>query len=198
MNETTQSQPQVVDSEAAGNRFRLSTVLMWAAVFSLLSLLGWGLVKASETRPEAGENAPDFTLEFFNGYEWEQRESADLEAFRGQIVVVNFWASWCVECKLEAATLENTWRKYKDQGVVFLGVTYADVEPNALQYLIDYDVTYPNAPDLGTKISADYEITGVPETFFIDKSGVISFVQIGPVNEQMLEGTIEQLLAQGG
>jgi cytochrome c biogenesis protein CcmG/thiol:disulfide interchange protein DsbE len=87
-------------------------------------------------------------------------------------------------------------QKYADQGVVVLGVAYADVEPNSLAYMDDFGVTFPHAPDLGTDISQTYEITGVPETFIIDKDGVIRHVQIGAVNEAMLDQIIPELLAQ--
>ena len=197
MSETVQ-QTAYNSAQTPSGSFRWSSAILWLVVFGVLAMLGWGLVNSQATRPEAGEVAPAFNMQFFNGYEWESRATADLSDFQGKVVVLNFWASWCVECKVEAALLEASWNKYRDQGVVFLGITYADVEPNAMQYLLDYNVTYPNAPDLGTAISEDYEITGVPETFFIDKSGVISHVQLGPVSERQLNGVIEQLLQQGG
>jgi cytochrome c biogenesis protein CcmG/thiol:disulfide interchange protein DsbE len=197
MSEKALRTPGAVAAASSGS-FGWSRKILWLAVFALIGLLGWGLVNANATRPEAGERAPGFEMQFFDGYGWQDRPSADLSDLKGQVVVLNFWASWCVECKVEASLLEDTWRKYKDQGVVFVGITYADVEPNALQYLVDYDITYPNAPDLRTAISADYEITGVPETFLIDKAGVIQHVQIGPVSEPSFSGMIEQLLAQGG
>lgn len=177
---------------------RWSSIALWAIVISFMSFLGWGLVNSNATRPEAGETAPGFEMQFFNGYEWEARPVAELSDLQGKVVIVNFWASWCVECRVEAHLLENTWRKYRDRDVVLVGITYADVEPNALEYLREYDVTYPNAPDLGTVISDDYEITGVPETFFIGKDGVISYVHLGPVSEQLIDGHIDRLLAQGG
>ncbi len=183
--------------EEKSRRTRWGVVALWASVISLLLLLGWGLVNVNATRPEAGEQAPPFDVEFFNGYEWEQRTVADLEDMRGKVVVLNFWASWCVECRLEADLIEDTWRRYQDEDVVFLGVAYADVEPNSIAYLNEFDITYPNAPDLGTDISDDYEITGVPETFFIDKEGNIQHVQIGPLNQQMMDTMIQQLLGEG-
>ncbi len=198
MSETVRPSVQPATTMAPSKSIRWGSIFLWVVVLGILALLGWGLINSNATRPEAGENAPTFEMQFFDGYKWADQPSANLSDFRGKIVVLNFWASWCVECKLEASLLENSWRRYQNQDVVFVGITYADVEPNALQYLRDYDVTYPNAPDLGTSISADYEITGVPETFFIDRQGVISHVQIGPVNESSLNGTIERLLAQGG
>ena len=174
---------------------RWSNILLWAVVIGLLAVMGWGLVNSTKPRPEAGQTAPDFDLSFYNGYEWEEASQSSLEAMQGHVVVLNFWASWCTPCRMEADLLEASWRQYQDQGVIFLGVTYADVEPNALDFLEEFDITYPNAPDLRSAISADYEITGVPETFFIGKDGVISYVHILPLDEATLDGNIKQLLA---
>jgi len=114
------------------------------------------------------------------------------------VTLVDFWASWCAECRLEADLIEASWRKYQNQDVVFLGIAYADDETKSYEYLKEFDITYPNAPDLGTRISRDYEITGVPETFFIGKDGKIAHFQYGPLNQQILDGMIGQLLAEDG
>ncbi len=169
-------------------------IAMWAAIFGLLALLGWGLMTANETRPEAGQPAPDFTVEFFNGYEWEGRPVSNLDEMRGQPIVLNFWASWCVECRYESDAFEAAWQRHKDDGLVFLGVAYADVEPNSIDYMNEFNLTYPHAPDLGTDISQEYEITGVPETFFIDRDGTIRYVHIGPMNESTLEAAIAEIM----
>jgi cytochrome c biogenesis protein CcmG, thiol:disulfide interchange protein DsbE len=193
--ETVQSPSSATEPVATAPKNRLGTLLLWLVVFGVLGLVGWGLLNANATRPEPGQPAPAFQMEYFDGYEWQDLSTASLEDMRGQVVILNFWASWCVECRLEADLLEQVWRQYKDDGVVMLGIAYADVEPNALGYLEEFNVTYPNAPDLRTAISADYEITGVPETFFIGKDGVIAHVQIGPVNEATLFTLIDRLLA---
>ena len=185
-------------TKKAGGRFRLSTILLWAAVIGLLTLVGWGLLNANKTRPEAGQVAPEFTVQYFDGYEWEDATTSTLDDMKGKVVVLNFWASWCVECRVEADLLEQASRQYANEDVVFLGVAYADVEPNSIKYLQEFDITYPNAPDLRTAISSDYEITGVPETFFIGKDGVIANVVIGPVNGPAMINTINTLLAEGG
>lgn len=197
MSETIQTSQTEVPTDSAKS-VRWGSIISWTVVIGILAMLAWGLLNSSKTRPEAGEAAPEFNMQYFNGYEWEGMTTANLSNMQGKVVVVNFWASWCLECKLEADLLEASWRKYQNDDVVFVGITYADVEPNALRYLLDYNVTYPNAPDLGTIISSDYEITGVPETFIIDKQGIISHVQIGAVTEQLLTTKIDQLLAQGG
>ena len=194
MNENIQSTENTTPAKKSVN---WTTIIIWVVVIGILALLGYGLLQTQVARPEASEKAPEFDMQFFNGYEWQERSTADLAEMQGKVVVLNFWASWCVECRLEAELLENTWRKYEDDDVVFLGIAYSDVEPNAKEYLKEFGVTYPNAPDLGTSISADYDITGVPETFFIDKNGVIQHVQIGPVNATMLNGLITKLMAEG-
>lgn len=193
--QTTLEQP-AAEPVKARKPLRLTTILLWLGVLSLLAILGWGLLNTTAARPEVGQTAPEFDVQFFDGYEWNSQPVANLSDMRGQVVVLNFWASWCVECRDETHLLEQAWQKYADQGVVLLGVAYADVEPNSLAYMEEFGVTFPHAPDLGTDISQTYEITGVPETFFIDKNGVIQHVQIGAVSQQMLDTLIPQLLAQ--
>lgn len=176
----------------------LTTIAVWVVVIGLLALLGWGLLQTNATRPEVGQPAPAFNLEFFDGYEWDGQTAASLDDMQGQVVVMNFWASWCVECRVETDDLEAAWQKYANQGVVFVGVAYSDVEPNSIEYMEEFDVSFPHAPDLGTRISRDYEITGVPETFIIDQNGEIAYVQIGPISSGTLDSVIGQLLARGG
>lgn len=170
-------------------------LLVWSAVITLVAVLGYGLVNSTAARPLAGSPAPATTVEFFDGYGWQDQPVASLDQWRGQVVVLNFWASWCVECRLEADLLEDAWRRYAADGVVFLGVAYVDVDSKSLAYLEEFDITYPNGPDLRGAISRDYRITGVPETFFIDKEGRIARITIGPVSANELNSTIEQLLA---
>ena len=111
-------------------------------------------------------------------------------------MVLNFWASWCVECRIEADLLQQASQAYENQGVVFLGVAYVDVEPKSREYLTDYNITYPNAPDLRSLVSKAFEITGVPETFIIDQTGEIAYVHIGPIDAPTLYGEINQLVGE--
>ncbi|GAH15369.1 unnamed protein product, partial [marine sediment metagenome] len=76
------------------------TIGLWAGVIAVLAVLGWGLLKVNEERPD--DVAPDFEVTFFDGYEYKNLPTANLSDFEGQPVVLNFWASWCVECKIEA------------------------------------------------------------------------------------------------
>ncbi len=167
----------------------LGTVLIYAFVLGVLGLLGWGLMKVNSGQRDSGM-APDFTLTSFNN------ETVTLSELRGQVVVINFWASWCPPCREEAPYLESTWRKYQDQGVIFIGVDYADTEKEALAYIDEFDITYFNGPDVGTQISQDYRMDGVPETYFVAKNGELRGTKIGPLYPPELDQRIDELLAE--
>jgi cytochrome c biogenesis protein CcmG/thiol:disulfide interchange protein DsbE len=162
-------------------------------------LLALGLRPQSSTLLQ-GQPAPDFELTAFNGeYEGERFSLSDL---RGQVVVLNFWASWCVECDKEMPLLEQAWQDYRDEGVWIIGVDYLDIDTKGLAYLDRFGTTYPNGPDIGSQIYQDYQCTGVPETFFIDRDGIIQHVQIGPLTKHQLYGLLDGMLEgespQGG
>ena len=164
-------------------------LVAYGLLVPLIVFFGWGLVKAYSGPVESGL-APDFTITTFEG------EAYTLSELRGQVVVINFWASWCDPCREEAAYLETTWRKYADQGVLFIGVDYVDTERQALAYIEEFDITYPNGPDVGTRISDAFRIQGVQETFFVAKNGELRGVHIGPLVPPQLDEKIEELLAE--
>lgn len=164
-----------------------------AAFLGLLLFLGlvwWGLQRSSQPPIAVGDRVPPIVLTTFEGTQ------VKLSDLAGKVVVVNFWASWCKPCEQEAEELELVWRKYKDSGqVVFLGVDYVDTEPEAKAYLKKFNITYTNGPDLRTQISQLFRIKGVPETYLIDKNGVLRDFKIGPyVSVAELQAMIEPLL----
>jgi cytochrome c biogenesis protein CcmG/thiol:disulfide interchange protein DsbE len=161
----------------------------------LIALLAVGLQPRTSTVLQ-GKPAPTFDLVAFNGEFDGQRFS--LEHLRGQIVVLNMWASWCKECEKEAAVLEQGWKDYRDRGVWFIGVDYLDTDTAGLDYLKRFNITYPNGPDVGSRIYQAYRCTGVPETFFIDRGGVIRHVQIGPIGQPQLYSLLDRLLEEKG
>lgn len=163
----------------------LSSVLL----LGLVGFLAWGMSNNRRGQVDQG-SAPDFSITSFDG------ETLTLSELRGQVVVLNFWASWCPPCREEAPYLEETWRKYQDKGVVFIGVDYVDVEPEALAYIEEFNITYFNGPDLRTTISQAYNIQGVPETFFVKKNGEIGYVHVGPLIPPDLEWEIDKLLSE--
>jgi len=185
----TEQPIQEVHSPPPPKRSMTGVLIIYAGILALLGLLGWGLIKV-QAGPRQSGIAPDFTLTGFDG------RIAELGKLRGQVVIINFWASWCLPCREEAAYLEETWRKYKDQGVVFIGVDYVDTEKEALAYIKEFDITYINGPDIGTRIAQAYNIQGVPETYYIAKNGELRGVHIGPLKTPELDNKIEELLAE--
>ena len=158
-----------------GLNISIGALIAWVSLLFLLGIVGISLLKAQQGPVRIGSQAPNFTLTTFDGAE------ITMDELRGKVVVVNFWASWCKPCEQEAAELEEAWRYYKPRGdVVFLGVDWTDTEPKALRYLEKFDVTYPNGPDLGTRISQLYRTTGVPETYIVDKNGALAYVKLSP------------------
>jgi cytochrome c biogenesis protein CcmG/thiol:disulfide interchange protein DsbE len=112
--------------------------------------------------------APEFSLPRLD-----TEETLTLDSLRGRVVVVNFWASWCIPCRDEAPAIEATWQRYRDRDVVVLGVNVQDLVPEALKFLRDTHATYPNVRDRDNRVYRAYGLTGVPETFFINRDGRI-------------------------
>jgi cytochrome c biogenesis protein CcmG/thiol:disulfide interchange protein DsbE len=171
-------------------------VLIWAGLIGLLVLMAIGLSRRQQGTAQPGDRVKDFELALFSGYEYNGKPSVDLASLQGKVLLINFWASWCKPCEQEAAELRSAWAYYKDRGdVLFLGVDYVDTEPNAREYLKKFDITFPNGPDVGTRISQLFRIKGVPETYFIDRNGILRYVQVGPFSSQdQIRAIIDPLL----
>ena len=168
-----------VEEELAAAKQRRNTKLWQLLIVAVLLAFGWflavGLQRTNVSEQRAAGTAPDFTFTTFDG------EELSLNDFAGQGVVLNFWASWCDPCKDEADLLEQTWRREQDNGIIFLGLDYLDQEHAALEYLDQFNVTYPNGTDKQSAAARSYGIKGVPETFFIGPDGAIKRTVIGPI-----------------
>jgi cytochrome c biogenesis protein CcmG, thiol:disulfide interchange protein DsbE len=156
-----------------------------------VALLAFGLRANPRAVPSplVGQPAPEFTLPSLDG-----TGDVRLADLRGRVVVVNFWASWCLPCREEAPELEAIWRRYRDRGVVMLGVNIQDRRSAALEFLVQTRPTYPNVVDASGAISIAYGIYGVPETFVVDRNGHIRAKKVGAVSAAALAAQIEPLV----
>ena len=173
-------------------------IIIWVFLTGLLVVVAMGLNRAQQGTIQPGHEVKDFTLPLFSGYEYEGNAEVSLEQLRGKVVVINFWASWCKPCEQEAAEVQKAWSIYEPSGdVVFLGVDYVDTEPDARVYMKKFGITFPNGPDLATSISQYFRIKGVPETYFIDRDGVLRYVQVGPFSSiEQIQSIIDPLLTE--
>ena len=163
------------------------------ATVPVLFLLGYGFRTDPREIPSPliGKPAAPFTLETF----------ADgpiaLEALRGRVVVVNFWASWCYPaCYEEAPVLARGWEAYRDRGVMMIGVDIQDKAEPAKKFLADFGHRFPNAPDPLGRVAVDYGVYGVPETFFIDRAGRVRAKHVGALTDAIFARQVDALLAE--
>jgi cytochrome c biogenesis protein CcmG/thiol:disulfide interchange protein DsbE len=156
----------------------------------MIGLLAYGFTRDARyiQSPLVARQAPLFTLTLFGG------KTIGLEDFRGKAVLINFWASWCIPCRAEAPALESAWQRYKERGVVFLGVNIQDREEDARAFMKEFGITYLNGRDTDGKIAVDYGVWGIPETFFIDPQGRITYKHAGEVKAPIIQGKLDEAL----
>ena len=167
-----------------------------AVVAGLLALLIWKVVHqdggvASELAKGKTPPAPRFVLRRLD-----TEGKLALASLRGKVVVLNFWASWCVPCKTEAPRLEAAWRRWRAQGVVVVGVDAQDFSGDARRFMRRYKLTYPNVHDGPGNLLEKYGVTGFPETYFVGRDGRLVGERVqGEISEQRLTTGIRGALA---
>ncbi|MGQ0646294.1 MAG: redoxin domain-containing protein [Gemmatimonadaceae bacterium] len=173
-----------------------------AVALPIIALLGYGLTRdpTSIPSPLPGRAAPEFALTVFaQGEAGQERAAGDtirLSQLRGEVVVLNFWASWCLACRDEHRALSDVAMSYADQGVRFYGVLYQDTPPNGLRWIEEMGgQSYPSVTDPRTRTAIDYGLYGVPETFFIGRDGRVAYKHIGPVTDALMKQKLDSLLA---
>lgn len=171
--------------------FSPGSIFLLFTVFAIIFVVGVQLARRNNTQPFSGP-APDFSMPLYNGTTFTLSEQ------RGNIIILNFWGSWCTECRTEMPDLQTISEQYADQGVQVVGVNFRDVEREALKFLETYQVKYLNGIDLGERITTDYNVTGAPETFVIDRAGNIHQFFWGQVTAAQLSEVLDNLLAQNG
>ncbi len=144
-----------------------------------------------------GEEAPNVTLSVIN----EGNINTDLSAVRinqlkGKVVVLNFWATWCPPCKKEMPLLEATYNKYKEKGLIVLGVNYNEDSETITKFVKEMGITFPVALDRDFKVTKAYGVLALPTTFFIDRNGIIRDRFRGEITEETLSSKVLPLITE--
>ncbi|MCH8028397.1 MAG: TlpA family protein disulfide reductase [Candidatus Dadabacteria bacterium] len=163
-----------------------------AVIVLILILLGFALFGGNtmvfKPSPLIGKPAQPFELALFSG------GKIKLSDYRGKAVLINFWASWCAPCRIEAPILESSWNQYRQKNAAFLGVNIWDDKTEAEKYLKQYGGTFPNGADPKGETAVNYGVSGVPETYFIDPSGNIVYKFSGPLTREIIDYFMEQAI----
>lgn len=155
--------------------------LAFLAVCAVIGLLGYGLLSKGEAKIALGDPVPDRELPVLGG-----PGQGSIADYRGRWVLVNLWASWCVPCRQEAPELDRFARRYREDDVSVLGIDVQDNSDDALAFLHEFAVDYPQLRSVGDERSAAFGSTGVPENFLVDPRGRLALIWRGPVDEEFL------------
>lgn len=169
-------------------------ILLLGAVWTWVSRVPASAAGAGRiSSPREGFPAPDFTLEDLSG------ASVTLSDYRGQVVIVNLWASWCGPCRAEMPEIQKVYSANRERGLVVLAVnsTVQDNEADARAFVQELGLTFPVLLDREGAVSRRYLLRALPSTFFIDRTGVIRAVIVGgPMSRATLQTKVEGLLSE--
>jgi cytochrome c biogenesis protein CcmG/thiol:disulfide interchange protein DsbE len=167
--------------------------LVIAAVLPLVLLAGWGALligrNAAPAGARVGMEAPDFALADLDG------NPLQLGDLRGRPVIVNFWASWCGPCVEEFPLLQAAAARHRAEGLAVVGIVYRDNSEAARDFMARLGATWPAAMDPGEQVAESFGIYGPPESFFIDRNGVVRGRQIGQLSASDLDRQLALALA---
>lgn len=166
-------------------------ILIPAMAIPVIALLGYGLTRDPNLveSPLPGREAFEFEAPTLSG------DTIRLSDYAGDVVVLNFWASWCIPCIQEHPHLIEAQRRYGEDGLHVIGVIYQDSPENARRWLERLGGDWPSAIDRESRIAIDYGVYGVPETYFIGRDGRVAYKHIGPLTRPLLMDWAERLLS---
>jgi cytochrome c biogenesis protein CcmG/thiol:disulfide interchange protein DsbE len=163
--------------------------LAFLAVLAVVGLLGFGLLSKGSTKISLGEPVPDRVLPALPG-----PGNGSIAEHRGEWVLVNLWASWCIPCRQEAPVLDRFARQYRKRGITVLGINVQDNSDDALAFLHNYDVRYRQLRSIGDERSAAFGSTGVPENFLVNPRGRLALIWRGPLDQSFLDQQVVPII----
>jgi cytochrome c biogenesis protein CcmG/thiol:disulfide interchange protein DsbE len=158
-----------------------------------IGLLTFGLVNKGASGPQPGDPAPENSFASLD-----QDSESNLEDFRGQWVLVNFWASWCEPCKEESPALEDLQTRYGGEDFTVIGIAIRDASDDSRAFVRDFELSYPQFRDRDGKVAHAWGTTGVPESFLVDPEGIVRVKQPGAVNEEIIDDLFVSELEAAG
>jgi cytochrome c biogenesis protein CcmG/thiol:disulfide interchange protein DsbE len=165
------------------------SVIAVLAVLAAVGLLAFGLLSKGSSGVALGEVAPARTMPVLEG-----EGERSLDDYRGQWVLVNFWASWCIPCREEAPELEQFQRQHRGEDFTVLGVDTRDLSGDGREFVEKYGLSYPQLRDGNGDAAKDFGTTGVPENFLIDPRGKVQLLLPGPVTGEYLRDNVAPML----
>ncbi len=141
--------------------------------------------------PLADHSAPDFTLTSLDG------TNIALSDLKGQVLLINVWATWCPPCRVEMPTIQAAYEQYHDQGFTVLAVNLQEDPGAVAAFMRESKLTFPALLDRDGQVSRTYQALSLPSSFFVDRRGVMRAVYRGPMPRSIIAGTVEQLLREG-
>ena len=186
------------------------TQRQWNRIFAAVLILGALVIMATRVQPQPpaaapaptsdgvmapaplpDHPAPEFTLSNLAG------TTVALSDLKGQVLLINVWATWCAPCRVEMPSIQAAYDQYHDQGFTVAAVNLQEDPSAVATFMREHQLTFPALLDPDGHVSQAYQAVSLPSSFFVDRRGVIRAVYHGPMPRSIIAGTVEQLLREG-
>jgi cytochrome c biogenesis protein CcmG/thiol:disulfide interchange protein DsbE len=165
---------------------------LFIGALAIIALLGFGLISKDTDALAVGEPAPDAELPRLD-----REGSGSIADHRGDWVLINVWASWCDPCREESPALQDFYERHRRESFEIVGVDTQDASPDALEFVDEFGLTYPQLHDGSGDYADELQTSGVPENILVDPEGDVAYVQRGPVTEEILAEQVAPLIEGG-